>query len=156
MRTKTFWVKLALVALMLLFIWGNSMLPASASSAESGFVLRLCRPLVSAVQRLFSARGVELGQDYIIRKLAHFSEYAVLGVLVLTLFVRPGLRFLVLPPAALCLGAALMDEGIQILAAGRGPSMKDVALDFSGAVCGIVLCAAVLLLTRAIRKNRNS
>ena len=36
MRTKTFWVKLALVALMLLFIWGNSMLPASASSAESG------------------------------------------------------------------------------------------------------------------------
>ena len=154
MRTKTFWVKLALVALMLLFIWGNSMLPASASSAESNFVLRLCEPLVSALQRLLSLRGVELGQDYIIRKLAHFSEYAVLGVLMLSLFVRPGLRFRVPLPAALCLGAAITDEGIQILAEGRGPSMKDVALDFSGAVCGIVLCSAVLLLTRAIRKNK--
>jgi len=151
MRTKTFWIKVTLVVLMLFFIWGNSMLPGTISSAESGFVLKLCRPFVSSIQRLLSAHGSELTEEYIIRKLAHFSEYAVLGVLMLALFVQPGMKFRVLPPAAACLGAALMDEGIQIFSLGRGPSLRDVGIDFCGAVCGIALCAAAVLIVRRVR-----
>ena len=154
MRTKTFRVKLALVVLTLLFIWGNSVLPGSVSGRESGFVLRLCEPLVDALQRLLSSRGVELSQEHIIRKLAHFTEYVVLGVLMLSLFVRPGLRFRMIPPAMLCLGAALMDEGIQIFAMDRGPSLRDVGLDFCGAVCGIALSTIAVLLLRSIRRTQ--
>ena len=154
MRTKTFWVKLTLVVLMLLFIWGNSLLPASASSRESSAVLRLAEPLISALQRYLAARGHALDQEYLIRKLAHFSEYAVLGVLMLALLIRPGLRVRPLASALMCLAAALLDEGIQMFSDGRGPSLRDVALDFSGACVGVILAVPAVLIVRLIRKQK--
>lgn len=156
MRTKTFWVKLALVALTLLFIWGNSLLPAPISSRESGTVLRLAQPLVSAVQRFLVGRGHDLTQEYLVRKLAHFSEFALLGVLMLALLTRPGLRPRPFVSAGLCLAAALLDEGIQMFTDGRGPRFSDVLLDFSGACVGIALACLAVWLMRLIRKQKNS
>ena len=155
MRTKTFWVKLALVVLMLLFVWGNSLLPASVSGDESNAVLRLVRPLVAAVQGVLARHGHELAQEYLVRKIAHFTEYAVLGALMLALFTKPGLRVMPLPSAALCLAAALLDEGIQIFSEGRGPRLRDVLLDFTGACFGIALVWLFVLLARLIRKIKN-
>ncbi len=153
MKTKTFWVKLALVVLMLLFIWGNSLLPATASSRESGFVLRFAEPVVAVLQRLLEGRGVSLSEDVVVRKLAHFSEYAVLGVLMLALLIRPGLRSRPAASAGLCLAAALLDEGIQLFSPGRGASLRDVALDFAGACVGIALAALIVGLLRAARNK---
>ena len=153
MKTKTFWIKLTLVVLMLLFIWGNSMLSGDISGRMSGFVLKLTEPVVSALQRLLEGRGLTLPQEYLVRKLAHFSEYAVLGVLMLMLLVRPGVRVRPLLSAALCLAAALLDEGIQMLAVDRGPSLSDVLLDFSGACLGIAAASLILCLIRALRRS---
>ena len=156
MRTKTFWVKPALVALMLLFIWGNSLLPASASSRESGAFLRLAEPLVEAVRRFLADRGHEFTSEHLVRKIAHFTEYAVLGALMLSLLTRSGLRTRPVVSAPLCLAAALLDEGIQMFSAGRGPGLGDVLLDFAGACFGILLAQLVLWIIRLIRKQRKS
>ena len=64
-----------LLVLMLLFIWGHSMVPAEASAAESGRVGALLTPFLE----LFVGKGNVT--DHLVRKLAHFSEYAALGVL---------------------------------------------------------------------------
>ena len=154
MRTKTFWVKLALVVLTLLFIWGNSLLPAAVSSRESGFVLRLTQPVITVLQRFLEGRGHSYSQELILRKLAHFSEYAVLGALMLALFTKPGLRTRPLPSLGLCLAAALLDEGIQLFSVGRGASLHDVALDFIGACVGTALAALIVWLVRLARGKR--
>lgn len=152
MKTKTFWVKLALVVLTLLFIWGNSMLPGPLSGSESSFVLRLVEPAVSGIQRALEEHGLEFTQEYIVRKLAHFTEYAVLGILMLALLIRPGLRGRPVLSAVMCLAAAALDECIQMFSYARGPSVKDVLLDFCGACFGVVLASLAAVIIRQVRK----
>ena len=153
MKTKTYWVKLALVVLTLLFIWGNSLVPGELSGAESGFVLRLVYPVVTGLQRVLERLGLAYSAAYLVRKLAHFTEYALLGVLMTALFIRPGLRLRLPMPVLLCLCAAAADETIQMFVAGRGPSFSDVALDFCGALCGVILFALAIVLIRWLRKE---
>ncbi len=143
MKRWKFIGKLLLVLAALLFIWGQSTMNASASSAESEHFLSLVRPLVKAVQQLLSRHGHEMELSVLVRKLAHFTEYAVLGVLTCFLFFTPSRPRLLLS-GALCLAAALVDEGIQRCVDGRGPSLRDVGIDLCGAVCGILLMGLVL------------
>ena len=128
MRKKVFAI---LLIVLLLFIWGNSCLPKQVSAQASGWVTELLRPIFQAVF------GEEAVTEHFVRKLAHFSEYAALGcVIVLLLFcipIRSGWR--VLYGAMGAMMVALLDETIQIFS-GRGPMIQDVWLDFSGAVFG--------------------
>jgi hypothetical protein len=75
----------------------------------------------------------------LIRKAAHFTNY---GILFWILVHGPMARrpYLAL---ALCVCYAFFDEGHQILAPGRTPSLYDVALDSSGALFGRFLHAAI-------------
>lgn len=93
-----------------------------------------------------------------VRKAAHFSEYALLGFLTagLLLFLR---RFLLLHiqvwhtwicPAVLCLLYAISDEIHQIFS-NRGPSVWDVMIDFSGAVCGVCVMQLTVWVIRRVR-----
>ena len=125
---------------LLIFIWGQSMLPRSVSNAQSGFLaLRL-------------AEWLGRDQSYVIhvlRKLAHFVEYDALGFMLTWLF---GQRKRYLP---LCLAVgfavAFLDETIQIFS-GRGPAIADVWLDLSGVVFG----TAVGALLHWLRKRKKA
>ena len=78
--------------------------------------------------------------EHPIRKLAHFSEYALLAATVaLPLYVY-GMRGipLMLVAGAVCVGFACTDEYHQSFVSGRSPSKKDVMIDSTGAFCGIV------------------
>ena len=133
-RRRTFWV---LTALWLLFVWGHSLLPASVSKEESGHWLALLQNWMPWLT------------DYLIRKAAHFTEYAVLGALLFgAAGVRHGLWF---PP---CFGAlaALADETVQLFAAGRSGQVSDVWLDLAGFLAGWILIALISL----IRKKRRT
>jgi VanZ family protein len=72
----------------------------------------------------------------LIRKAAHVGEYGILGAsyaLTSKSFLRPILWVL---PFGLAI--ALIDEGIQILASDRGPSLIDALLfDFPGFLLGV-------------------
>ena len=68
---------MALLACNLLFIWGNSLMPASVSGAFSQWLRDL----------LGEASGGGAGQsDGLLRKIAHFAEFASLGMLLSWLF----------------------------------------------------------------------
>ena len=133
-RRRVFW---ALTALWLLFIWGHSLMPASVSKEESHHWLALLQTWLPWLT------------DYLIRKAAHFTEYAVLGALLFgAADTRYGLWF---PP---CFGvlAALADETVQLFAAGRSGQVSDVWLDLAGFLAGWILIALISL----IRKKRRT
>lgn len=77
-----------------------------------------------------------------VRKLAHFSEYAVMGILVYAMW-RPwrerGRKFYGFVILWVFISAAL-DEGHQLFVAGRCGSFLDVLLDTSGGCFGVLLC----------------
>ena len=67
---------------------------------------------------------------FLIRKSAHFSEYAVL----FWLLVRGPMAHRPYTALALCVCYAFLDEGHQMFEQGRSASLYDVALDSSGAL----------------------
>ncbi len=79
--------------------------------------------------------------EHPIRKLAHFSEYAVMGILVYAMW-RPwrerGRKFYGFVILWVFISAAL-DEGHQLFVAGRYGSFLDVLLDTSGGCFGVFL-----------------
>ena len=133
-----------LIAVNLCFIWGNSLLPGEISGAISDAVKNLLRWCLSFLN-LPSGGG---GGGGLLRKVAHFTEFACLGGLFTWLFSM--LR----RPAWLALGcgflAACVDETIQIFVPDRGPSVFDVGIDTAGVAVGVTL----LLLLHHIKRKQ--
>jgi VanZ family protein len=85
---------------------------------------------LSSIPSLDSGLGT---WDLVLRKLAHFAEYAILGALLLRALRRE--------PLAVLLGSAyaLTDEVHQAFVTGRQGSPLDWALDTAGVILGVVL-----------------
>ena len=130
---------LAATVVALLLIWGQSMLPVSGSSGESGWVLQT---IVNPVLRFFGLG--EMGQK-LLRKLAHVSEFAVLGFWLVLLLQG---KFSI----ALITGflAAALDETIQLFS-DRSAEVKDIWIDFAGVVLGSLLGTLLWRLTHRQR-----
>lgn len=91
-----------------------------------------------------------------IRKIAHFCEFALLGLLTAAFMntLGKGKKWLWwVIPAVFCLMYAISDEVHQIFAQ-RGPAVKDVMIDFMGSLTGIVLMNLLLLWICRLRKKR--
>lgn len=128
-------VLILLLVLTLGFIWGNSALDREDSAAASGEIMEL-------FDELFEQIGLDTEDDHWLRKTAHFMEFGLLGAeLALLFFLNQGRGLQSGCNAAfLALLAALADESIQYLS-GRSPEVRDVALDFAGALLGIAMAA---------------
>lgn len=122
--------------LLLLLIWSNSLQPATASDALSTGVLAQLQ------QFWYNITGSAFPlSNHLLRKIAHFSEFFLLGLF--TTFTgaacsQKKIRFL---PAVLYVGllSAVLDETIQYFSPGRGPQVMDVLIDHSGFCCGLLL-----------------
>lgn len=127
------------------FIWGHSLIQGPQSSLESGMVVSLVRPVFEAL----GVTDVDL-ITLIVRKGAHFSEYAVLGVLAAGLF-RARLREQGRAPFPLAYLVALVpvcDESLQLFVPGRSGQPTDVLIDLAGLVTGALLACAASRLRR--------
>lgn len=92
--------------------------------------------------------------DHPVRKTAHASEYALLGMLLFgamtgTRKIRMGYAWL----AASCYAAT--DEFHQLFVPGRSCQFTDVCIDSGGAALGILVAAGVSLLVFRIRERRS-
>ena len=140
MRRVLPWVLLAATLAWCVFIWHFSLKPATESAQTSGGV-------TAAVNEFLTSIGSETQFKHgTIRKMAHFCEFAVLGVLSsLTLLL---FRFHHFVPWALLAVFAVggIDELLQCFSQGRGPAFTDVLLDTAGGATGILAFCGVFLL----------
>ena len=93
-----------------------------------------------------------------IRKLAHFAEFFLLGVLcaVLMCFVKIGPRWVSwIAPVLFCLVFATADEVWQIFTH-RGASPVDVCIDFMGSVVGIAMVRLIVFLLQRRRNKKEA
>lgn len=133
-----------LLILNLLFIWGNSLMPGSVSAAISGRIKDL-------MAFLFPFASEQIGGGHgLLRKLAHFTEFACLGACLCWLVSMLGHRPLY---SILCgFPVACLDELIQRFIPDRGPSLWDVLIDTAGVCLGM----ALLLAGNAIYQKRKN
>ena len=141
---------LVITGLYIIFIWWHSTLTAEESTVESTNVLLF-------VVNLLKGLGFtpEL-TDHIIRKSAHFCEFALLGLLTLWSAYLNNKKIIrnLMPIGFVCLATAVIDELVQIGSKGRSAEVTDVALDFCGAVTGVIIFLIIFVIVRLIKKAK--
>lgn len=137
---RTAWRWLALAGLAAVFMVGITLFSAQEGAVSSGLsrgVLELVEQYLPGIYRLLAATG---RPEFALRKLAHFTEYAALGLCLYALARR---RLAPLPALALALGMAVafafVDEWHQLSVPGRDGSLRDVGIDSLGALAGVLL-----------------
>ena len=148
---------LAALAVLVCIIWGNSLVPGEGSGSLSLTVLEIA-------QGALRAAGLPYAwlTNFIVRKAAHFSEYAELGIVALNAW-RPhkawraekgAARSAVAATVATLALVPLCDEGIQRFVPGRCGQLSDVAIDCAGATCGALLALLAAHVAARARKRR--
>jgi len=99
--------------------------------------------------------GKALSGEGVLRKIAHASEFAALGM-VLTIFMKEGPKTKVSLLVLCGLGVALIDETIQLFVDGRSGQIKDVWIDLAGFGIGVAIVGLILhcIYSRKTRRLR--
>lgn len=132
------WILGVLTVLVLAFIWGNSCMNAEDSGSVSDGLGAWLAQFLGSVSIT------------VIRKLAHFSEFAALGFLLQWQRVV-WKKETIAAPVLFALLCAMADETIQLFSPGRASAVTDVWIDFAGILAGT---AALLLLYKLSRRKK--
>jgi VanZ family protein len=97
----------------------------------------------SSIPSLSSGLGT---WDLILRKLAHASEYAVLGLLLMRALLREA------PALGLGVAYAISDEVHQSFVRGRHASPVDVAIDTAGVIVGLLVWRRIVAAREATER----
>ena len=125
-----------------------------ASDGFSGWIVRqACADFDEMNDQMQQA--ALLAASYCVRKAAHLTEYAILGVL-LSLLIRSYQKPLLLHSALALLGSAVYaagDELHQMFSDGRSARLMDVGIDSLGAFLGITAACLILFLAAEVRPH---
>ncbi len=132
---------LALSGLMILVIFIFSMMSRETSSEQSSWM--------SDLLAFFTGLDWE---EWVVRKLAHFLEYALLGCFVAMALSQIAWRWTdALQLWLLSFAVGFLDESIQMLS-GRGPAIVDVWLDASGMLFGMGMTLLLVFMYQAFKQ----
>lgn len=156
MKRKT--ILTLLLAFMLVFIWGNSLLSREVSGNISDTIMEWMNTAAERLglgENFFTFMADEDGDgeleetSHLIRKAAHITEFAAFAALLYLRLELPGKKGFL---TCLLLSAATggIDETLQILSH-RGSQLKDVGIDALGALLGLLI--TILILHRIRRKK---
>lgn len=120
-----------LVLIWMIIIFIMSSFNATDSANQSNFI-------VNIIANIFNINNISL-LCLIIRKLAHYTEYLILGILVINMFTKNNINNLYLISIILCIIYATSDEIHQIFVPGRACQIKDILIDSIGSITGIYL-----------------
>ncbi|MBQ3817471.1 MAG: VanZ family protein [Clostridia bacterium] len=96
------------------------------------------------------------GLQFTVRKLAHLSIFALLGVtsfLTAVSFIGLRIKKSLIFNLLFCLLYAISDEVHQLFISGRSCELRDIMIDFFGAVIGTGICILVLKAVKWIYKK---
>ena len=155
MKSQT--AKLALwsvvTVLVVCFIFSNSLLDGESSNRHSGIVMELLRSILDPEHTI-----AEETFHHFVRKGAHFSEFALLGLSLWLLVGSIHGKFGVSCPGVMlfsALAVAVTDEFIQSFT-GRTSSVTDVLIDFGGALTAFGLLSILRVISRKRIKEKEN
>ena len=138
------------VSLTLLVIWMGVIFTFSGQEAEKsssvsrGVVVKVVEIVYPDYEKLAEQEKTEVIQSFTmpIRKLAHFSEFFILGALALVFFAtfdHLHKNLLIVLPFFIGVLYAISDEIHQVFVSGRACRFLDVLIDSSGVLLAVVI-----------------
>lgn len=155
-------VTAALMIALYCLIFGFSSQTGEESGGLSRMISDECVEIYNniAQKELSNQEMLELSisLEYPIRKMAHFSEYACLGVLVVVILSQYiSINFIFYLVSILWVFvSAVLDEIHQLFVPGRSGNIVDVFIDTSGGIFGICICVFITwIYTKLVVKSNN-
>lgn len=134
-------IKLILLILWMSLIFMFSSQNGSDSTETSSLVSKVLYVLIEFVFKgKYSLSEFVLKYMPIIRKLAHFSEYFILGVLAYLNVIEYSNKKEYLYAILFSVLYAISDEFHQLFVESRNGSIKDVLIDSLGVIIGVLIC----------------
>lgn len=127
----------------MLLIFTMSSFDATESTNQSNFI-------VNIITDIFKIENIEL-LSFIIRKLAHFTEYLILGFLTINMLNKNDISKKYLLSILICIIYATSDEIHQIFVPGRACQIRDILIDSIGSITGVYLYK--LINTKILKNN---
>ena len=140
-----------LVVLWMCVIFAFSAQEATASKKTSGKTLiKIASTISKDFKKLPPKKQMKKVEPYqkAIRKVAHLTEYAILGILSYIAFLLHKKKKIALSTTTLCFLYAITDEIHQLFVKGRACRWYDVLIDTTGAVIGIMIIIGILKIIR--------
>ncbi len=143
-----------LIAVLMVIVFCFSAQPADDSEMTSShFCLMAAKLLFGDYETWDSVMQEKVveGLTFVVRKAAHFSEYALMGAL-WYLWLQ-GKRYNIPIAFAATAGYAVTDEFHQRFVPGRSCEFRDVLIDSAGAFTGIIAAFVILCVLYCIRHH---
>lgn len=129
------------VSIILVIVWMGLIFSFSSSNGDEssdlsdGIIVNITEKLNKNISKDNLNTIVERF-SFIIRKIAHFSIYFVLGCLIMNMFYTFGIKdyYSLIYASLICISYAFMDETHQIFVSGRSGEFRDVMLDSSASL----------------------
>lgn len=153
-------ILIILLFLQMWIIFGFSNQNGQQSGSISRKITEAVTKNISSIQNLEKDEKERVLRkiEHIIRKLAHFSLYTIIGILLMSLMSTYKIkqRKRVLISGSIGLLYAMSDEIHQSFIPGRGPQIRDVGIDFCGVVVGMCMVLVVIrFYTNKMAKRKN-
>lgn len=157
MKKVICWIP-TILCMLLIFLFSNE--PANVSNITSGGV---CETILKIFYKGFD--DLSLNEQYnliesiqfYVRKMAHFSIYATLGVCTSIAMIFQSLKFKnkLIISLGMCLLYAISDEIHQLFVEGRSCQFRDVCIDFCGSIVGTIIFYGIIKFISMIKKNHS-
>jgi VanZ family protein len=129
-------LKWILVILWMVIIFAFSSQEAALSNGKSEFVIQMFQTLGLDLNKIFGGQA-----NFVVRKISHFMEYFILGVLLFNAAKgKFKLRKLSLFLILIVFLYSCSDEFHQLFVSGRTSRIRDILIDTAGGIVGFFLC----------------
>lgn len=148
-------ITVVLLISLMVFIFNMSSETADKSSATSGSLIRFFAELLIKDFKDFSLEkqtAIISSLQFIVRKGAHFTAYAVMGVLAflsIITYKSLNLKLRVAISVVICLLYSISDEIHQSFIPGRSCELRDICIDMSGALLTIILMFIIIRFSKS-------
>ena len=145
---------LSIAVMIIIFVFSSQ--KAEDSAALSGEFGGFLEKMLSGLEWLLG-KNLLLWIKAYLRKIAHFVLYTLLGAFVMAAMLNTKIEktaIKVVICAATGLAYSISDEIHQLFVEGRSGEVRDVLLDFSGVLSGVVITLVLCKIFQIIAKNR--
>lgn len=149
-----------LIALMITIFCLSAQTSTESAGVSGGFTFKFFSLFYRGFKDLTDVRQNEITHNasFIIRKLAHFSLYFIMGLLsFLTVITYKKIKFFLRPiiSFAICVAYSVSDEIHQLFIPGRSGELRDVFIDSSGALLAILILFLICDITKNLKHKLN-
>lgn len=149
------WIPVCMTLLCVCSIYLFSRQNAADSTAVSSGLIRHLLGWIHGISPKDVSYHEIRQYSFLIRKMAHFSIYTLLGLC--TCWTAHGFfkKYPALIAWGFCTIYAASDEFHQLFVSGRSGSFRDICIDSSGAAFGVLLITGIYCLIRRHRRKKS-